>query len=102
MAKVGKVSYRLELPPRLKIHPVFHVSLLKPHYADMEDPSRGESHRAPTAVVKSYDKEAEYVLSDKLERRRGVPPTRHYLVKWEGMPEKEATWERADDLWHTP
>ncbi|KAK2993339.1 hypothetical protein RJ640_002708 [Escallonia rubra] len=59
MAKVGKVSYRLELPPRLKIHPVFHVSLLKPHYADMEDPSRGESHRAPTAVVKSYDKEAE-------------------------------------------
>ncbi|KAK2979891.1 hypothetical protein RJ640_023962 [Escallonia rubra] len=70
IAKVGKVSYRLELSPRLKIHPVFHVSLLKPHYADMEDPSRGESHRAPTAVVKSYDKEAEYVLSDKLERRR--------------------------------
>ncbi|KAK2992294.1 hypothetical protein RJ640_020287 [Escallonia rubra] len=70
VAKVGKVSYRLKLPPKLKIHPVFHVSLLKPHYADMEDPSRGESHRAPTAVVKSYDKEAEYVLSDKLERRR--------------------------------
>ncbi|KAK2969168.1 hypothetical protein RJ640_009927 [Escallonia rubra] len=77
VAKVGKVSYRLELQPRLKIHPVFHVSSLKPHYVDKEDPSRGESHRAPTAVVKSYDKEVEYVLSDRLERRRGVPPTRH-------------------------
>ncbi|KAK2966346.1 hypothetical protein RJ640_028505 [Escallonia rubra] len=65
--------------------------LLKPHYDDKEDPSRGESHRAPTAVVKSYDKEVEYVLSNRLERRRGVPPTRHYLVKWKGLPEREAT-----------
>ncbi|KAL8043819.1 hypothetical protein ABFX02_08G008550 [Erythranthe guttata] len=66
IAKVGKVSYRLELPSSLKIHPVFHI---------------------------------EEVLGRQLKRRRGVPPSIQYLIKWKGLPESEATWETKEDLW---
>ena len=39
LGKVSKLSYKVELPPRLKIHPVFHVSYLKPYYENEDDPS---------------------------------------------------------------
>ncbi|CAA0833488.1 Unknown protein [Striga hermonthica] len=57
--KIGNVVYRVELPPTLKIHPVFHVSMLKPYKGDVEDPSRGLSQRAPPLTTKSFDKEVD-------------------------------------------
>ncbi|RVW76146.1 Transposon Ty3-I Gag-Pol polyprotein [Vitis vinifera] len=99
LGKVDKVSYKVELPPRLKIHPVFHVSYLKPYHEDKDDPSRGLSKRAPTAVVTSYDKEVEHIIADRIIRRRGVPPTTEYLVKWKELPESEASWEPTNALW---
>ncbi|KAH9750077.1 Endonuclease [Citrus sinensis] len=97
--RVGNVSYQLQLPPRLKIHPVFHVSLLKPYHEDMGEPSRGESRRAPTAVVTAFDKDVDYIIADRTVSRRSVPAHSEYLVKWKNLPESEATWEREDDLW---
>ncbi|GJZ94425.1 putative nucleotidyltransferase, ribonuclease H [Tanacetum coccineum] len=99
IGRVGKVSYRVQLPPKLKIHPVFHVSFLKPYHGDEEDPERGVSKRAPTTVVTSYDREVEEILSDRTIRRRGVPSYKEYLIKWRDLPDSEASWEAEDLLW---
>ena len=53
--KVGAVAYRLKLPERLKLHPTFHVSYLRPFYEDNEDPKRSKSQRAPPTIHKQFD-----------------------------------------------
>ncbi|GKD20862.1 putative nucleotidyltransferase, ribonuclease H [Tanacetum coccineum] len=94
-----EVSYQVQLLPKLKIHPVFHVSFLKRYHGDEEDPERGVFKRAPTAVVTSYDREVEEILSDRTIRRRGVPGYKEYLIKWRDLPDSEASWEAKDLLW---
>ena len=99
LGRVGKVSYKVDLPPRLKIHLVFHVSNLKPYQEDKEDPGRGISTRAPTAVVTSYDKEVDYIMVDRVLRKNNFQPYKEYLVKWKRLPESEASWEPENTLW---
>nr|GEW18465.1 hypothetical protein CTI12_AA187700 [Tanacetum cinerariifolium] len=98
IGRVGKVSYRVQLPPKLKIYPVFHVSFLKPYHGDEEDQGRGVSKQAPTPVVTSYDREVEEILSDRTVRRRGVPSYKEYLIKWPDLPDSETSWETEDLL----
>ena len=34
LARVGLVAYKMELPSTLKIHSVFHISVLKPYHGN--------------------------------------------------------------------
>ncbi|CAL2242262.1 unnamed protein product [Prunus armeniaca] len=82
---VGRAAYRVELLPRLKIHPVFYVTNLKPYHADLEEPSRGESQRAPSLMVTSFDREVECIMAKREVRRKGVPRYFKYFVKWKSI-----------------
>ena len=99
LGKVGKVSYRVELPPTLKIHPVFHASYLKPYHRDKDDPSQKMSKRALIVIMTSYDKKVEHIIADRVIKRQGMPPVKEYLVKWKGLPESEASCDPTDALW---
>jgi len=78
---VGAQAYKVELPPKIKYYPVFHVSRLKPYHAHNVDPSRGISRRAPLGMKVQHDKKVEEVLADRVVRHSNQPPTHEFLVK---------------------
>jgi transposase InsO family protein len=95
--KIGRSAYKIEPPTWWKIHPVFHVSLLKPFHPDDEDPARSTSHR-PTLKLPPLPKRiAEDIIADRIitvSRK----PRQQYLIKWEGQNPEENTWENEADL----
>ena len=92
-AKIGKVAYRLDLPDHMKIHNVFHVSLMHPYKHS------GTRHPPPPQLV---DGELEYAVeaitahrestvggSKGTARRQRV----EFLVCWAGFGREHDSWE---------
>jgi hypothetical protein len=70
--------YKLELPESLRVHPTFHVSLLKPVSHDASRPNREYNLRPPPNLVHNEPEfEVEVVLKSRQLRGR----EREYLVK---------------------
>lgn len=68
MMRVGKVAYKLKLLIKLKLHPVFYVSMLKTFNEDQEDLDQDKSERVPIGVKVSYDHEVECIMEDRVIR----------------------------------
>ncbi|XP_073435227.1 uncharacterized protein [Dendrobates tinctorius] len=91
---VSNVACRLQLPRSMRIHPVFHVSLLK-----AATPNSFPGRSSPPAPV-LIDGQEEFVVERILDsrlRRDGV----QYLVQWQGYSSEDNSWEPASNL-HAP
>ena len=93
-ARIGKVAYRLELPPDCKIHPVLHVSLLKPYKGPLPLP--------PPSMVYDETQLPSIPLPHAIvaERHAKTPEglTYQVLVEWENTTREHATWEDWNNL----
>ena len=94
---VSPVAYQLKLPKALKIHPVFHVSLLQPWHVDPEHPQRTTVLRPPP-VDAEEDRFYVECLLDKRQRRRGRGFSVEYLVRWRGYGPEDDMWVNAKQI----
>src|SRR5262249_21295761 len=94
LERISPQAYKLKLPPSMKVHPVFHISLLEP---TATDPLLGQVQPSPPPVVVEGEEEFEVdeILDSRLRYRR-----LQYLVKWTG--DYQPTWEPAENLSHSP
>lgn len=91
IARVGAVAYKLKLPEGSRVHPVFHVSLLKKAVGNYQ-----EEEALPTQLEgEDYDSvEPEAILATRLVKQHGEE-VQQLLIQWKGKPTEEATWEDA-------
>ncbi len=90
IAKYGHTAYKLDLPIGLKIHPVFHVSLLKKY--------TGLNMEADAVEV---DEEQEFEI-DSIVGHAAKRGRMHFLVKWVGYDHSHNQYLPEEELINAP
>jgi hypothetical protein len=90
---INPVAFRLQLPDALKLHTVFHASLLKPYQAN----GRVPPPPPPEMIEGEFEYEVEAILSHRFKRGNKL----EYLVRWFGYGHEHDTWEPEENCSHS-
>jgi Chromo (CHRromatin Organisation MOdifier) domain len=90
----SKMEFNLDLPPRMKIHPVFHTGLLDPHHTNAF-PGRTQPPPPPVTVEDALEYKVKEVLDSRIHHNK-----LEYFVDWVGYAPHERSWEPASYLDH--
>jgi len=99
LSKISDLVYRLKLPKTLRIHDVFHVSLLERYRPDTILGRR----KIPPPPIITPDGDIEWEVHKVMDSRLfGRWKKLQYLVAWEGYGPEEYSWEPAANLENAP
>jgi hypothetical protein len=98
LEKIGSKAYKLELPPSINIHPVFHLSLLEPA-ATRNPPLPGHIQPPPPPVI--VNGEEEWEVEEILESYYHCNWLQ-YRVKWKGFHNEDKTWYQSSNFNNSP
>ena len=91
-AQINDVAFRLDLPSHMRLHPVFHCSLLEP-CATTTIPHRIVPPPPVVQLADGPEYEVAAILDSKIIRNK-----LYYLVDWLGYSPTDRTWEPLDNV----
>jgi hypothetical protein len=97
---VSPVAYKLKLPSSFRIHPVVHISFLKPYLdGSKQFPERPEYQPPPPPEIISNEEyfQVECLVDHRLYGR-GRSAVAQFRVKWIGYADSENSWLSASQL----
>lgn len=96
LALIGKAAYRLQLTPTMKIHDVFHVSLLQPYIGNVI-PQRKIAPPLPVIIDDSIEYTVQEIVASRLHYNQ-----LQYRIKWKGWDTSHDTWESSENVSNAP
>ena len=90
-----KDSFELDLEGKYRIHPVFHVNLLKPWIPNDQTQFPNRVQDPPSPVI--VDDQEEFEVDSIINKRTRFGKTQ-YLVTWKGYRPEDSTWEPLKNL----